>query len=130
MLTISQGLIFKPHRLLSEIALQVADLLGGVHPPSPCRRGCRGAFFHKAKNNRDKMRYSNLSNNMMISKLWTTITIQIQYVNGRAAHNDTTLHQSWQSSPLPDHAGSIPGLFTWRCISFGGVKTCFLSIFK
>jgi hypothetical protein len=25
------------------------------------------------------MRYSNLSNNMMISKLWTTITIQIQY---------------------------------------------------
>jgi hypothetical protein len=30
MLTISQGLIFKPHRLLSEIALQVADLLGGT----------------------------------------------------------------------------------------------------
>jgi hypothetical protein len=26
---------------------------------------------------RDKMRYSNLSNNMMISELWTTITIQI-----------------------------------------------------
>jgi hypothetical protein len=39
------------------------------------------------------MRYSNLSNNMMISKLWTTITIQIQYVDGRAAHmTDTTLH--------------------------------------
>jgi hypothetical protein len=28
------------------------------------------------------MRYSNLSNNMMISELWTTITIQIQYVDG------------------------------------------------
>ena len=124
----------KSHRLsLTEIALQVADLLEeGVHPPSPDRRGCKGCFFHdKAKNNRDKMRYSNLSNNMMISKLWTTITIQIQYVDGRAAHmTDTTLHQSWQSSPLPDHAGSIPVLFTWRWIFFGGIKACFLSIFK
>ena len=44
---------------------------GGVHPPSPGQRGCRGgAIFHdKAKNIRDKMRYSNLSNNMMISEL-------------------------------------------------------------
>jgi hypothetical protein len=49
------------------------DLLGGggVHPPSPGQRGCRGgAIFHdKAKNIRDKMRYSNLSDKMMISKL-------------------------------------------------------------
>jgi hypothetical protein len=37
-------------------------------------------FMIKQKNIRDKMRYSNLSNNMMISKLWTTITIQIQLV--------------------------------------------------
>jgi hypothetical protein len=36
------------------------------------------------------MRYSNLSNNMMISKLWTTITIQIQYVNGER-HTTTQL---------------------------------------
>jgi hypothetical protein len=59
------------------------------------------------------MRYSNLSNNMMTSELWTTITIQIQYVDGRAIHmTDTTGHQSWQSTsptPLPEHAGSIPG---------------------
>jgi hypothetical protein len=131
MLTMSLWHIFKSHRLLSEIALQVAvntaylcnmalilgycfrDRFtgGGGHPP-------RGAIFHdQAKNNRDRMRYSNLSNNMMITKLWITITIQIQYVDGRAAHmTDTTLHQSWQSSPLPDHAGSIPVLFTWRWI--------------
>jgi hypothetical protein len=77
------------------------------------------------------MRYSNLSNNMMISKLWTTITVQIQYVDGRAAHTtDTILHPSWQSSPLPDHAGFIPVLFTWRWISFGGVKTCFFVNFQ
>ena len=36
-----------------------------------------GGYFHdKAKNIRDKM--SSLSNNMMISKLLTTITIEIQ----------------------------------------------------
>jgi hypothetical protein len=69
------------------------------------------------------MRYSDLSNNMMISELWTTITIQIQYniivlfvetqtntvvkqvllylyVDKRAAHmTDITRHH---------HAGSIP----------------------
>ena len=29
-------------------------------------------------------------------------------VDGRAAHmTDTTRHQSWQRTPLPDHAGSI-----------------------
>ena len=57
------------------------------------------------------MRYSNLSNNMMISELWTTITIQIvkqdfavmKQVDGRAAHmTETTWHQSWQSTLLPD----------------------------
>jgi hypothetical protein len=32
----------------------------------------------KQKIIRDKMRYSNLSNNMMISELLTTITMQIQ----------------------------------------------------
>jgi lantibiotic modifying enzyme len=43
------------------------DLLGW----GPGQRGCRGvAIFHdKAKKIRDKMRYSNLSNNMMISEL-------------------------------------------------------------
>ena len=51
------------------------DLLlggGGVHSPSPGQKECRGgcAIFHvKQKIIRDKMRYSNLSNNMMISEL-------------------------------------------------------------
>ena len=46
------------------------------------------------------MRYSNLSNNMMMNELWTTITIQIQYVDGREADTtDTTRHQGWQSTP-------------------------------
>ena len=44
-----------------------------VHPPSPGQRGCRGGgvlfFMIKQKIIRDKMRYSNLSNNMIISKL-------------------------------------------------------------
>jgi hypothetical protein len=35
-------------------------------------------FMIKQKIIRGKMRYSNLSNNMMINELWTTITIQIQ----------------------------------------------------
>jgi hypothetical protein len=35
----------------------------------------------------------------------------VKQVDGRAAHmTDTTRHQSWQSTPLPDHAGSIPEL--------------------
>jgi hypothetical protein len=78
------------------------------------------------------MRYSNLSNNMVISKLWTTITIQIQYVDGWAAYmTDTTLHKSWQSSPPTGSiAGSIPVLFTWRWISFGGLKTWFFVNFQ
>jgi hypothetical protein len=34
----------------------------------------------------------------------------VKQVDGRVAHmTDTTRHQSWQSTPLPDHAGSIPG---------------------
>jgi hypothetical protein len=38
-----------------------------IAPPIPGQRGRGGAIFHdKGKNNRDKMRYSNLSNNMMI----------------------------------------------------------------
>ena len=50
------------------------DLLGGaggVHPPSPGQMGCRGVLFFMIKQKiiRDKMRYSNLSNNMMISEL-------------------------------------------------------------
>jgi hypothetical protein len=33
----------------------------------------------------------------------------VKQVDGRAAHmTDTTRHQSWKSTPLPDHAGSIP----------------------
>ena len=55
---------------------------GVVAPPPPlslARGGAGGAIFHdKEKIIRGKMRYSNLSNNMMISELWTTITIQIQ----------------------------------------------------
>jgi hypothetical protein len=43
------------------------DLLGGA-PRAALARG--GAVFHdKAKNIRDKTRYGNLSNNMMISEL-------------------------------------------------------------
>ena len=44
---------------------------GGGPPQSPGQRGCRGgSIFHdKAKHIRDKLRYSNLSNNMMISEL-------------------------------------------------------------
>ena len=44
---------------------------GGVHPPSPGQRGCRGVLFFMIKQKiiTDKMRYSNLSNNMMISEL-------------------------------------------------------------
>ena len=46
------------------------DLLGDVHPLALARGGAGGAIFHdKAKNIRDKMKYSNLSNNMMISEL-------------------------------------------------------------
>ena len=34
----------------------------------------------------------------------------VKQVDGRAANmTDTTRHQSCQSIPLPDHAGSIPG---------------------
>jgi uncharacterized protein (DUF2126 family) len=41
----------------------------------------------------------------------------VKQVDGRAAHmTDTTRHQSWQSTPLPDHAGSIPGLITRKKI--------------
>jgi hypothetical protein len=45
---------------------------GAVHPPSPGQRGCRGGvlfFMIKQKIIRYKMRYSNLSKNMMISEL-------------------------------------------------------------
>jgi hypothetical protein len=51
------------------------DLLGCVHPPSPGQGGVL-FFMIKQKIIRDKMRFSNLSNNM-INELWTTITIQI-----------------------------------------------------
>ena len=48
------------------------DLLGGAHPPSPGQGGVRGGgvlfFMIKPKIIRDKMRFSNLSNNMMISE--------------------------------------------------------------
>jgi hypothetical protein len=37
--------------------------------------------------------------------------VVVKQVDGRAAHmTNTTRHQSWQSTPLPDHAGSIPGI--------------------
>ena len=55
---------------------------GGCTPLVLARGGAGGGvlfFMIKQKIIRDKMRYSNLSNNMMIiSKLSTTITIQIQ----------------------------------------------------
>ena len=63
--------IFKSHSLLSEIALQVADLLegGGGTFQALTGGGAGDAFFMIKQKIRDKMRYSNLSNNMMISKL-------------------------------------------------------------
>jgi hypothetical protein len=79
---------------ISEIVLHASymqpgmDLLGGggaggCAPPSLAlvRGGAGGVLFFMIKQNIiwDKMRYSNLSNNMMISELWTTITIQIQW---------------------------------------------------
>ena len=44
---------------------------GVCAPPSPGQRGCRGVLFFMIKQKiiRDKMRYSNLSTNMIISKL-------------------------------------------------------------
>ena len=34
----------------------------------------------------------------------------VKQVDGREAHmTDTTQQQSWQSTPLPEHARSIPG---------------------
>ena len=40
--------------------------------PSPGQRGCRGVLFFMIKQKiiRDKMRYSNLSNNMMTKPVW------------------------------------------------------------
>jgi hypothetical protein len=67
----------------------------------------------KQKIIRDKMRHSNLSNNMMIDKRTVnnnynsnTVVKQdfavVKQVDGRVAHmTDTTQHQSWQSTPPP-----------------------------
>ena len=58
-----------------ETGMDLLEVCGGacVHPPLTLARGGArggGAIFHdKAKNIRDKMRYSNLRNNMMISEL-------------------------------------------------------------
>ena len=67
------------------------------------------------------MRYSNLSNNMMISKLnnnynSNTVVKQdfavVKQVDGQAARmTDTTRHQSWQSPP-PYQIILDPSLFT------------------
>jgi hypothetical protein len=43
---------------------------------------------------------------------------------------DTTLHQSWQSSPLPDHAESIPVLFIHGGVSLLVAKGMFFVNFK
>jgi hypothetical protein len=53
---------------------------GGGHPLARARGGAGGVLFFMIKQKiiRDKMRYSNLSNNMMTSELWTTIPIPIQ----------------------------------------------------
>ena len=72
------------------------DLLGGGGG------GAGGVIFHdKTKNIRDKMRYNNLSNKMMISELFynsNTVVKQefavAKQVDGRTAHmTDTTRHQ-------------------------------------
>jgi hypothetical protein len=43
----------------------------------------------------------------------------VKQVDGRVAHiTDTTRHQIWQSTPLPDHAGSIPVNNTIFCYNF------------
>ena len=44
---------------------------GGTHPPSPGQGGAGGVLFFmiKPKIIRDKIRFTNLSNNMMISEL-------------------------------------------------------------
>ena len=57
------------------------DLLGGgrgAHPPLALTTGGAGGVLFFMIKQKDKMRYSNLSNNMMTSELRTTITIQIQ----------------------------------------------------
>ena len=72
---------------------------------SPGQRGCRGgAIFHdKAKNIRDKMRYSNVSNNMMIlGNCEQQFKFKYSSHGRQVAHmTDTTWHQSWQSTPTP-----------------------------
>jgi hypothetical protein len=60
----------------------------------------------KQKNIRDKMRYSSLSNNMMISELWTTITIQIQYSQARLCSSQA----SWWADGTHDRDNSAPEL--------------------
>jgi hypothetical protein len=45
------------------------DLLGGAHPPLALARGGVLFFMIKQKIIRDKIRFSNLSDNMMISEL-------------------------------------------------------------
>jgi hypothetical protein len=77
-----------------------------------------GDIYDKAK--KDKMRYSNLSNNMIISELlihnnYNSNTV----VDGRVAHMTDTTRQSAPEHPpppLPDHAGSIPGLTAYALL--------------
>jgi hypothetical protein len=50
---------------------------GGAHPPRPGQGDAGGVLFFMIKQKifRDKMRFSNLNNKMMISEQLTTITI-------------------------------------------------------
>jgi hypothetical protein len=87
-------------------------------PPLALARGCAGGvlfFMIKQKSIRGKMRYSNLSNNMMISELCEQ---QLQFKYGSQARFCHDRHNSAPElaehpPPLPDHAGSIPEMWSY-----------------
>jgi hypothetical protein len=62
----------------------------------------------KQKIIRDKMRYSNLSNNMMISELWA---------GGTHDRHNSAPELAEHPPPLPDHAGSSTSCWTFFKIS-------------
>ena len=104
-----------------------------VPPPLPTPLAGWVLFFMiKQKHIRDKMRYSNLSNNMMISvnNNYNSNTVikqdfavvkqdfaVVKQVDGRTAHmTDTTRYQSWQCTPPPPPTRSCwihPCLCMW-----------------
>ena len=51
----------------------------------------------------------------------------MKQVDGRAAHmTETTWHQSWKSTLLPDHAGSIPVLQNVFSIHMNEDQNCIM----